>query len=359
MSGCRGGTGNETYREIVLPTATAAIGSAEVYVDMVYDHMLWFEQKGAKSHRPGVGSDHAQSPITEAQSARATSLVPIGGLTVNPDIEYIRSARHDPFSPIAMSEAEFRGQCGDAPIWHSVDLGEGWIEGRRKTSSVLAQELRLANLPDLGGKTVLDIGAWGGFFSFEAARRGARVTAIDYYSWVTDFPALHEWIAAEAKEGRRGNNYEPPTHIIDPAKVPGRRPFDVVNEALGNPVTPIVTTLENFNPKQPFDVSFFLGVLYHTRDPFGAIIKLASVTSDLAIIETSAMHEPARPDSAYWHFHGGDGSVNNDPTTYWSPSVQGLQHMLRQAGFRKVEAKSQPAYADRAHLYRLWMHAWK
>ena len=32
--------------------------------------------------------------------------------------------------------------------------------------------------------TVLDIGAWDGFFSFECERRGAsRVVAADYYSW--------------------------------------------------------------------------------------------------------------------------------------------------------------------------------
>ncbi|KAK0349139.1 hypothetical protein LTR94_034365, partial [Friedmanniomyces endolithicus] len=34
------------------------------------------------------------------------------------------------------------------------------------------------------GKTVLDIGAWDGFFSFEAERRGAsRVLATDHFCW--------------------------------------------------------------------------------------------------------------------------------------------------------------------------------
>ena len=36
----------------------------------------------------------------------------------------------------------------------------------------------------LAGQSVLDIGAWDGFFSFEAERRGAsRVVAADHYSW--------------------------------------------------------------------------------------------------------------------------------------------------------------------------------
>jgi tRNA (mo5U34)-methyltransferase len=45
--------------------------------------------------------------------------------------------------------------------------------------------LRFLGLPeDLTGKSVLDVGAWDGFFSFECERRGAaRVLAIDTYAW--------------------------------------------------------------------------------------------------------------------------------------------------------------------------------
>lgn len=275
------------------------------------------------------------------------------------DIEFIRSGRRDPFPPIGLTESEFRAKCRNAPIWHSVDLGNGWIEGTRKTSAVLSHELRQADLPDLNKKSVLDIGAWGGFFSFEAARRGAKVTAIDYYSWITDFSALHKWMNEEKAKGNKPNNYEPPRSVFDVINLPGRRPFDIVNNALGEPVSTKVTTLEDFQCTHPFDIAFYFGVLYHTRDPFGAIGKLADVTRELAIIETSAMHEPARADKAYWHFHGGDRSVNNDPTTYWSPSAKGLEHMLLQAGFRRVELKSQPEAPDKPHLYRLWLHAWK
>src|SRR5439155_11676932 len=47
------------------------------------------------------------------------------------------------------------------------------------------RRLRLQRVPqDLTGKTVLDIGAWDGFFSFEFERRGAkRVLAIDTFAW--------------------------------------------------------------------------------------------------------------------------------------------------------------------------------
>src|SRR6266568_9564153 len=47
------------------------------------------------------------------------------------------------------------------------------------------RRLRLLRIPaDLTGKTVLDIGAYDGFFSFEAERRGAaRVVAADKFCW--------------------------------------------------------------------------------------------------------------------------------------------------------------------------------
>ena len=110
-----------------------------------------------------------------------------------------------------VTEEKFRELCGHQNIWHSVDLGDLFIEGARKTGAVLAREQRLIDWPDLTGKTVLDIGAFGGWFSFEAYRRGAAsVTAIDYYSWVFDWPRLMEWIGAERAAGRKPNPYEPP-----------------------------------------------------------------------------------------------------------------------------------------------------
>ena len=66
--------------------------------------------------------------------------------------------------------------------YHTLDLGGGIV-----TSGVDHSPSRLArvDLPaSLAGKSVLDIGAWDGFFSFEAERRHAsRVVAADYYSW--------------------------------------------------------------------------------------------------------------------------------------------------------------------------------
>jgi len=134
-------------------------------------------------------------------------------------VDEIRAGRpldifSDRRSPV--SEQEFRERCGNQAIWHSVDLGDLFIEGARKDSRILAGESRLIDWPDLRGKTVLDIGAFGGWYSFEAERRGAKsVTAIDYYSWCYDWPKINEWVAAERAAGRVPDTYDPPQWAID------------------------------------------------------------------------------------------------------------------------------------------------
>ena len=71
----------------------------------------------------------------------------------------------------------------DAVNWfHTIDLGNGIVTpGRDDSASRLA---RMQIPDDLTGMSVLDVGAWDGYFSFEAERRGAaRVLAIDSFSW--------------------------------------------------------------------------------------------------------------------------------------------------------------------------------
>ena len=55
--------------------------------------------------------------------------------------------------------------------WHRIDLGHGIVTPGLDDSPVKLGTLSFP--PNLSGKTVLDIGAWDGFFSFEAERRGA------------------------------------------------------------------------------------------------------------------------------------------------------------------------------------------
>lgn len=79
--------------------------------------------------------------------------------------------------------------------WHSIDLA-GVVTPGGKSAARLAQEWAAMDVPDLTGKSVLDIGAWDGYFSFRAEQAGAReVVALDHYVWSIDREgraALHQ-----------------------------------------------------------------------------------------------------------------------------------------------------------------------
>src|SRR5262245_52289720 len=81
-----------------------------------------------------------------------------------------------------MTTADLQSRVDAIRWYHTIDLGGGVV-----TRGVDDSPLRLAraHLPEsLHGKTVLDIGAWDGYFSFECERRGAaRVVAADHFSW--------------------------------------------------------------------------------------------------------------------------------------------------------------------------------
>ena len=87
------------------------------------------------------------------------------------------SGTHIPIDPQAL-----RAEVEQIRWWHPIDFGGGLIApGIDVTPARLAR----SGCPrDLSGLSVLDIGAWDGFFSFEAERRGARrVLATDSFCW--------------------------------------------------------------------------------------------------------------------------------------------------------------------------------
>jgi hypothetical protein len=82
---------------------------------------------------------------------------------------------------------ELQDRVNSVVWYHSIDLGHGIVtDGYCKTF------LEESQLPDFAGKHVLDIGAWDGFYSFQAERRGtARVVALG--NWYTPtIETIHE-----------------------------------------------------------------------------------------------------------------------------------------------------------------------
>ena len=63
--------------------------------------------------------------------------------------------------------------------FHSIKISEDIITPGQIKYSVLQQVTNLLQIPEkLDGLTVLDIGGWDGFLSFEAERRGAKKVVI-------------------------------------------------------------------------------------------------------------------------------------------------------------------------------------
>src|SRR5688500_2741350 len=155
-----------------------------------------------------------------------------------------------------MNPADLRTRAAAIRWFHTMDLGKGV-----STEGIVDTDHRLGmlDLPkSLAGLTVLDVGAWDGFFSFECERRGAaRVVASDWFSW------------HGAGWGTKAG-------------------FELAREALASQVEDVDVDVLDLDPKRigRFDLVLFLGVLYHLRDPLLALQKVADVTSGTLILET-------------------------------------------------------------------------
>jgi tRNA (mo5U34)-methyltransferase len=226
--------------------------------------------------------------------------------------------------------AALKRQLQAMPWFHSIDLGGGVLTpGREPTAEKLA---RLHMPRDLTGKSVLDVGAYDGFFSFEAERRdAARVLATDRGCWGGTDPyggrgagsrACFDWAC-----GRLGSRVE--ARVIDV--------FDLSPETVGR-----------------FDLVLFLGVLYHMRHPLLALERVAGVAADMLILETHVdMLHCRRPAMA---FYPGTEPAN-DPTTWCGPNPPMVEAMLRTVGFRTV--KQIGRVCRRRRSPRAVFHAWR
>jgi tRNA (mo5U34)-methyltransferase len=188
--------------------------------------------------------------------------------------------------------------------FHSIDLGGGVItRGDDDTPA----KLRTLGMPDdLAGRSVLDIGAWDGFFSFEAERRGAeRVLATDHFCW-----SGPGW---GTKAG-----------------------FDLALEALGSRVESRDLDVPDLSASTvgEFDLVLFLGVLYHLPHPLLALERVAEVTKGQLILETGTdMTWLRKPLLA---FYAGDEAAG-DETNWCGPNPAAVVAMLKTVGFRTVK----------------------
>ena len=181
---------------------------------------------------------------------------------------------------------------------------------------------------DLTGKTVLDIGCNGGFYSIAMKKRGAdRVVGIDF----------DETYLEQARFAAEVSEVEIEFQQLSV--------YDVA--ALG----------------EKFDVVLFMGVLYHLRHPLLALDLIREhVVRDLFVFQSmqrgsGELFSPeadypftetgifANPDFPAMYFI--EKKYSNDPTNWWIPNRSCAEGMLRSAGFRIIDHPEQEVYICR------------
>src|ERR1700733_6643238 len=123
----------------------------------------------------------------------------------------------------------------------------------------------------LDGKRVLDVGAWDGYWSFEALKRGAReVVAIDDFS---DYLGV-----LKESDRRTWQNFDLCRELLgfDPERCQRHEMsvYEVSAARLGE-----------------FDVVFFFGTFYHLRHPLLALDKLGAVCTDEIYVESAILDD--------------------------------------------------------------------
>lgn len=188
--------------------------------------------------------------------------------------------------------------------YHSFRLPDGReIHGEADTFRRL-EALRLPK--DLSGLDVLDIGAHEGFYSFEAERRGARsVVAADEVTWNmfpehrTNFDTMH-------------GIYKSGVEVVESS------------------VEDLIDSLDG----RTFDLTFFLGVLYHAPDPFEYLRIVRRASRGLVVIETVVdFLDVDLPVLAYYP----GATYNGDSTNVTAPNIAALRGMMEDAGYSDIE----------------------
>jgi tRNA (mo5U34)-methyltransferase len=241
------------------------------------------------------------------------------------------------------------------PWFYRFDLGDGLETTPAIPPSVVGifdTRLRMLSTAvdaHFGGRLrdieCLDIGCHEGFYSLAMARRGVRhVVSID----------------ARPENLNRARFVSAAMGVANVDYREGR--VETLAADLG----------------RTFELTLFLGLLYHVEDPMRCLRQVAAVTGELCIIETQVVDEVeghAEWGSREWtrpyqgiiavidetgEFDAGNRETGVSPMAT-CPSPKALLFMLKQAGFRRAEILQPPpgAYEQHARGKRVVCAAWK
>jgi tRNA (mo5U34)-methyltransferase len=178
---------------------------------------------------------------------------------------------------------------------------------------------------DLAGWQVLDVGCNAGFYSFQLARRGAYVTAIDLDP---RYLAQARWAATQFG-------------LEEQVTFKQMQVYDLAHT------------------RQCFDLVLFMGVLYHLRYPLLGLDILAQKvrqamlfqtlmipgegvleeTWDCKLADRDKLNHPGWPRLAFI-----EHKFAQDPTNWWVPNRAGAEAILRSSGLKIVAQLDREIY---------------
>jgi len=204
----------------------------------------------------------------------------------------------------------------DLPFWHSIELPDGTVTPGGKSLELLrAEESAVLEHCNFLSKTVLDVGAWDGYFSFAAERHGAkRVVASDWHSW-----GNFGWGKKES--------------------------FDFVKNQLNSNVDELICKAEELpTDGEKFDIVLLLGVTYHVKNPIALIERVSKRSIERVVIETEYRDDGLSEPVLYLI---PDDSLNNDNSNWNVPNFNGVKAMMEMAGLKDVSITKHPLIPER------------
>ena len=220
--------------------------------------------------------------------------------------------------------ARIEAQVNNFPFWyHKIALPHG-----ATTPGWAPINPAAYRIPDrLDGKRVLDVGAWDGYWSFEALRRGAReVLAIDDFS---DFLGL-----LKSSDRKAWDTFDLCRGLLGYSSQACQR-FELNVYDL------------NETTHGRFDVIFFFGTLYHLRYPMLALDRLSAICDGEIFIESAILDDYSPYQGGLGHGYPNkqmvmefypENQYGKNDSNWWVPSLHCLKNMAKAAGFKDCQS---------------------
>jgi tRNA (mo5U34)-methyltransferase len=224
--------------------------------------------------------------------------------------------------PIEAAPHQAQRILDEVPFWfHTFALNRD--EGIYTPGQAIDHRYRLPALPeDFSGLSVLDVGAFDGFYAFVAEDRGAkRVLAIDNEQYI-------HWV-----KSRWGKELE------------GGEGFRAIQRLLDSTVEyRMLDAFDLDGLEERFDLIYCFGILHRVQNPLGLLRRLRDrLDGDgRVLLETHGVPGDEGAEDGVVRVPEVGEVYKDDAYVYWEFTTGSLSRMSRYAGYRRMELYDTP-----------------